>query len=838
MSIWIHEKHIKPESLEKRDYQIHIADRAITDSTLVVLPTGMGKTVIALILIARKLDEGNILFLAPTKPLAQQHYEFLKTHLTVEPEFIFLFTGEIGPKKRKDLWAEKRIIISTPQVVQNDIISGVKSLDDISLIIFDEAHRAVGKYAYVFIGEKYSMQKENGLVLGITASPGYEPEHIQEVCGNLFIEQLELRSKWDRDVRPYVHDIKMSWVKVDLPKNMQKINKNLETVLNKKVDALHKMDLLRGKRASVKNLLDLQKIILARLHAEGKGAPKYLYQALSLQAQAMKINHALELLTTQGMEVLNNYFDKLQKEAKQKGSSKASKFLVNDPKFKYAVALARFGETIHPKIPKVCEVITVQFIAKEDSRIILFTQYRGSADILMKNIIAIPGVRPEKFVGQRSTETDKGLKQKEQIEVIKRFRAGETNVLIATSVAEEGLDIPSTDLVIFYEPVPSEIRSIQRRGRTGRKRMGKVIIMMTRGTRDEAYYWTSINKEKRMMREIELLRKGFKGSLISFDNGGKIGLHDTVKIGAKENKRVDPSPRILDSNDRGSMEHGGRRSSRTPQQLQIHPSASEKIKQTDLHERKDQKDGTISPDPCSPRSVPTAFNFNRTRPNQTSLGDFSFSEGRIEIIVDNREFNSEVVKHLSRMDVIVTPKHLEVGDYIVSSNVAIERKKVLDFLTSMMDNYLFLQLKKLKAYQNPVLIIEGDNLFSTRNISDEAIFGAISAITMGLGISVIMCKDSMETARFLVAGAKRERKRGQPIKLRGGKATMSLREQQQYILEGLPSISAKLAQRLLSHFKSVLNVMNATELELAEVKGIGKILAKSIREAIDEEYRL
>ena len=103
--------------------------------------------------------------------------------------------------------------------------------------------------------------------------------------------------------------------------------------------------------------------------------------------------------------------------------------------------------------------------------------------------------RPARFVGQAAKEGDKGLTQKQQLSIINDFKAGKFNVLIATSVAEEGLDIPSTDLVVFYEPIPSEIRAIQRRGRTGRKMAGKVIILITKGTPDEGYYWASKRKE-------------------------------------------------------------------------------------------------------------------------------------------------------------------------------------------------------------------------------------------------------------------------------------------------------------------------------------------------------
>ena len=924
MTTWIEERYIKPNVLEKRSYQVNIAETATEQSTLVVLPTGMGKTVIAVMLIARRIDKGNVLFLAPTKPLALQHYEFLRENLTIDLDDILLFTGEMSPKKRKALWPEKRIIVSTPQVVQNDIISGVKSLGDISLIIFDEAHRAVGNYSYVFIGEKYAQDRDRGLVLAITASPGSDPGRIREVCDNLSIEHFEIRSKWDGDVRPYVHEIKMSWIEVDLPENIKRIKKYLDDILDSKIDSLRKMKLIWTRKVSVTKLLELQKIILGRLHAEGKSAPKYLYQAMSLQAQAMKINHALELLTTQGMEVLNNYFDKLKAEGRSKGASAASRSLLNEPKFKYAMSLSKIGEKVHPKIPKVREIVKVQLLAKEDSRIILFTQFRGSANTLVEELDSIPGARPEKFVGQRSTETDKGLKQKEQFEVIKRFREGVINVLIATSVAEEGLDIPSTDLVIFYEPIPSEIRTIQRRGRTGRTRAGKVIILMAKGTRDEAYYWTSRHKEKRMRKEIEVLKRDFAGGFLSPSRRDKnhegssgqkkdyfgseeeeeklviirqeeVRSSETPSETGSEPEEVKSSktpsekssePKEVISSETPSEKDSEPKeviSSETPSEKDSEPeevrsseipsemdSEPEEVKSSEIQSETGSEPEEVIPSETLPGThselpdlhtyhgvmvpsfPPGSANDQTVDPGkdrlgdpgpdkpsgQTSLGDFQDEGGRLIVVVDTREFNSEVVKHLSRMNVIVKSKQLEVGDYILSDRAAVERKEVSDFLTSMMDGHLFNQLRKLKVYQNPILIIEGDGLFTTRNISEEAIFGALSAIVMGLGINIIMCKDSLETARFLVAGSKREANKGRIIKLRGDKTSMALRERQQYILEGLPNISAKLAQRLLTHFRSVKAVMNASEEELREVRGIGDMLAKAIREAIDAEYGL
>ncbi len=110
-----------------------------------------------------------------------------------------------------------------------------------------------------------------------------------------------------------------------------------------------------------------------------------------------------------------------------------------------------------------------------------------------------------RFVGQ-SSRTDKGLKQQEQKEILDQFRTGEHNILVASSVAEEGLDIPAVDLVVFYEPIPSEIRSIQRRGRTGRSEVGRVVILIAKDSRDEAYLWAERSREKKMQRIVKWLR--------------------------------------------------------------------------------------------------------------------------------------------------------------------------------------------------------------------------------------------------------------------------------------------------------------------------------------------
>ena len=120
----------------------------------------------------------------------------------------------------------------------------------------------------------------------------------------------------------------------------------------------------------------------------------------------------------------------------------------------------------------------------------------------------LENVKAVRFVGQSSRGGRQGLSPKNQVGVLDEFRNGGANVLLATSIGEEGLDIPSADLVIFYEPVSSEIRTIQRRGRTGRRRLGEVIVLIAEGTRDEGAKAAAVRREENMQRAVHRVRRG------------------------------------------------------------------------------------------------------------------------------------------------------------------------------------------------------------------------------------------------------------------------------------------------------------------------------------------
>jgi len=451
--VYLKHDFIKPDSIEYREYQVNIAKTCLESNTLVVLPTGLGKTVIALIVIASLLSRKcKILFLAPTKPLVNQHTAFLKQFLTLDEDEIVIFTGEISPDKRTKLWKETRIIVSTPQVIENDLKNNRISLEDFCLIIFDEAHRAVGEYSYVFVAKKYKEQRKKD-----------RPEKL----------------------------------------GMLKTAGLLETA------ALS--------RISMRKLLEVRNIIQDIL--ENNVLPsKEMYKILMAHTIALKTYHALELIKTQGATALRRYFKRIQSETLMKKGNNASKHFIRDRRVIEAMLHLKKLDVEHPKLKVLSEIVEDQLKKNKESRIIIFTQYRDTALQILDQISNIKEVKAARFVGQTTKVEDKGLSQREQEKIIRKFKDGEYNTLVATSVAEEGLDIPSTDLVIFYEPIPSEIRSIQRKGRTARKMKGRVVILIAKKTQDEAYYWSSVRKEKLMYNQLKTINLRLRGGKAKIDD--------------------------------------------------------------------------------------------------------------------------------------------------------------------------------------------------------------------------------------------------------------------------------------------------------------------------------
>ncbi len=493
-----------------RLYQQTILGSAASKNTMVVLPTGLGKTALAFLLAAQRLSHypnSKILLLAPTKPLCEQHLETFKKHLDIDQNKIVLFTGSVKPEKRAEMWKDAQVIISTPQGLENDTINRRVKLEEVSLLVFDEAHHATGDYAYVWLADQYDKLSSRARILGLTASPGSDLEKVKEVCHNLKIEKVEVRTENDPDVKPYLQQIKINWLKVDFPDEYKKIQKFLQDCRKSKLLEAEKLGYCNSSNLMKSELLKLQGEMQKKVSSGQRDFE--MLRSISLVAEALKVDHALELLETQGSKPLQRYFKKMQSEALT-SKVKALQNLMQDVNFKSAIYLTEEiieKEITDPKLLKLREIVEDIIRRDDSSKMIIFTQFRDSAEEIVKQLDQLD-VKNHIFVGQ-AKKNGLGFSQKQQKEILDQFREGKFNVLIATCVAEEGLDIPKVDEVIFYEPVPSAIRSIQRRGRTGRLEKGEVKILVTSGTRDEAYRWSAHHKEKRMYRNLDKLKSEF-----------------------------------------------------------------------------------------------------------------------------------------------------------------------------------------------------------------------------------------------------------------------------------------------------------------------------------------
>jgi len=500
-----HIKMIQIKDFKPRLYQETILESCDKANCLVVLPTGLGKTKIGILASVNRLNkfpDSKILFLTPTKPLAAQIANEFKTNTNVSN--VALFTGEISPDEREGMWKDSIVIVSTPQCIENDIINDKVPLEKISLIIFDEAHRAVKEYAYKFLAKQYKKKGSFPRILGLTASPGSRIDDVQEICKNLYIEDIEYRNEDSPDVKDYVQDLNIEYIKVDFPDELKDVRKFLQDCLKSKLDNLKEFGLINSTNLSKSNLIELQRTLQGKI-ARGQRDIQVL-KGVSLVAEAVKVDHALVMLESQGVNALFSFMNKLREEA-DKGKTKATKNLVRDLNFRSA--FVKLNKLIdqgveHPKLYRLVDLIKKEIDKDNKIKIIVFNHYRNGAskiEAMLKDL----NIKSRVFVGQAKKD-GLGLSQKRQIEIIDEFGKEKFNVLIATSVGEEGLDIPEVDLIVFYEPVPSAIRSIQRRGRTARHKKGRVVILITKNTRDETYFWIAHHKEKNMYKILEDLK--------------------------------------------------------------------------------------------------------------------------------------------------------------------------------------------------------------------------------------------------------------------------------------------------------------------------------------------
>jgi Fanconi anemia group M protein len=499
---------LQPGVVRALPFQLDLARIGLDEDLLVVLPTGLGKTVIAAVLAAEILrrSPGKVLVLAPTRPLVQQHADSFGRWLT--PMRSARFTGTVRRPVREGAWGTADLVFATPEIVQNDLLAERYRLDEVALLVFDEAHHAVGKYVYVPIAERFRTERPTaGRVLGLTASPGGKDERITEVVRALGVARIEARSREDPGVAEYVQptEVELRWV--DLSAEGARIRDLLGEAAHTTARKLQKMGYLRKKpirSLSVKDLISLRVEIFAR-----PGPMVRRFGPLFHQLVLLHLHHAQERLETQGLRPFLQYLERVA--AKEKPSRGDLAFLKIPEVVRAQNDAQEFlrstKEPSHPKLDALVELLRETLARPRDHppRVLVFAQYRDTIHGIQQ-MLELQGWTVGRFVGQATRDADdKGMNQKDQGRVLQGFRDGRFPILVASSVAEEGLDVPDVDLVVFFESVPSEIRAIQRRGRTGRTSLGRVVLLLTRETRDVQYQAVEVRREKAMKRIVRRL---------------------------------------------------------------------------------------------------------------------------------------------------------------------------------------------------------------------------------------------------------------------------------------------------------------------------------------------
>ncbi|KAF1968963.1 P-loop containing nucleoside triphosphate hydrolase protein [Bimuria novae-zelandiae CBS 107.79] len=483
-----------------RDYQFNIVARGLFHNLLVALPTGLGKTFIAATIMLnwfRWTTEAQIVFVAPTKPLVAQQIDACFHICGIPRSCTTMLIGGVAPAVRAEEWASKRVFFMTPQTLINDLKHGYADPKKIVLLVADEAHRATGGYAYVEVVSFLRRFNNSFRVLALTATPGADVESVQKVIDGLDISRVEIRTESSLDISRYIHHRK---VEKHVFKNTDEMQMCMDLYSQALQPSVNKVAGLNAYWS--KDPLDITPFGITNARKKwaldaGKNASQGVkWMVHDVFTVLGSISQAMELLKYHG---IGPFYVKLKdfKDTHAQSKSKTITSILNSEPFKKLIVRLQTWTSNenfvgHPKMEFLQQAILEHFANAEDrsgpdtavtqSRIMVFAHFRDSAEDIVRVLRRHqPMIRPRVFVGQSSSKNSDGMNQKEQLEVIEQFKAGTFNTLVATSIGEEGLDIGDLDLIVLYDSKASPIRMLQRMGRTGRKREGKVIFLQMEG---------------------------------------------------------------------------------------------------------------------------------------------------------------------------------------------------------------------------------------------------------------------------------------------------------------------------------------------------------------------
>ncbi|KAI1202205.1 hypothetical protein F5X97DRAFT_288284 [Nemania serpens] len=513
MKTWVYPTNLGPT----RDYQYSIVKNGLFNNTLVALPTGLGKTFIAATVMLnyfRWMKTAKLIFVAPTKPLVSQQVDACFHIAGIPRSQTTLLTGEVSPALRAEEWNSKRVFFMTPQTLENDLSSGFADPKSIGLLVIDEAHRATGKYSYVKVVTFMRRFSNSFRILALTATPGSKVEAVQEVIDGLGISYVEIRTENSLDIKPYVHQRDEDIVALDPSDEIVFVRDLLSKSLQPLVDKLCSQNAYYGRDATALTTYGLVKARQDWNAGPGRNANMGLKSMINAIFTILSgLAHAIKLLNFHGIKP---YYDNLLQfrddlEGQGQRGSKYKRQIVENASFKEMMTkidrwIRNENFVGHPKLTHLSNTVLNHFMdagdgheasASSNTRIIVFSEYRDSAEEIVRVLNNHkPLIRAAVFVGQADSKRSEGMKQAEQIQRIQKFKEGEFNVLVATSIGEEGLDIGQVDLIICYDASASPIRMLQRMGRTGRKRAGRVVLLLMRGKEEDNYAKSKDGYEK------------------------------------------------------------------------------------------------------------------------------------------------------------------------------------------------------------------------------------------------------------------------------------------------------------------------------------------------------
>ena len=484
-----------------RDYQFSIVKNGLFNNTLVALPTGLGKTFIAATIMLnyiRWTKTAKAVFVAPTKPLASQQVQACLSIAGIPRSQATLLTGETPPVLREDEWATKRLFFMTPQTLMNDLSKGYADPKSIVLLVIDEAHRATGDYAYVKVVEFLRRFSKSFRILALTATPGSSLEGVQDVIDNLGISHVEIRTEESIDIRQYVHSRDINTITFDPSDEMMEVRDLFSKALKPLVTKLSSQNIYYGRDPMSLTTYGLMKARNDWMAGPGRHVNQGTkFSVIATFAILQSLAHSIKLLNFHGIKPFYNNLAEFRSTEEEKGAkgSKLKRQLIEDENFQKMMDMIEGWMKIdgflgHPKLEYLCETLVNHFMdAGEGSstRAIVFSEYRDSAEEIVRILNKQPLTKATVFVGQADSKRSEGMKQKQQIETIQKFKDGVYNVLVATSIGEEGLDIGQVDLIVCYDASASPIRMLQRMGRTGRKRAGNIVLLLMKGKEEDKF---------------------------------------------------------------------------------------------------------------------------------------------------------------------------------------------------------------------------------------------------------------------------------------------------------------------------------------------------------------